>query len=58
MNVGEETARSFRLKAKAFRNLASKFPEGGRCDYFINMALKWERRAEAAEDGFDLPLDD
>jgi hypothetical protein len=57
VNAGDEAARGFRLKAKAFRSLASKFPEGGRCDYFINMALKWEKRAEAAEGGFRPPND-
>lgn len=57
MNAGDETARSFRLKAKAFRSLAGKFPGGSRFDYFINMALKCEKMAEAAEGGFGPPND-
>jgi hypothetical protein len=43
-------AASYRRKARAFRAMAVGCPEGERQERLLDMALVWERRAEAAEE--------
>lgn len=50
MHIPEHRAASYRRKARAFRVMAASYPEGDRQARLLEMALVWDRRAEAAEE--------
>lgn len=50
MDRHENRAASYRRKARAFRTMAAGYPEGERREKLLDMALVWDRRAEAAEE--------